>query len=154
MLFFIYYFIFLIFISGGWRNGITHKTQNWKVVSLNSHWWARPRWALGIQPHYKAPANLQVRRLECVPLTISYHLYFLCISKILNVYITGQWGQFTVKNATLCLSYTFFTFFCFSSKKKILLSFSFLFLMKYLISTINHSETTISETKLSEELYV
>ena len=47
-----------------------------------------------------------------VPLTISYHLYFLW--KFRACYITGQWPEFTVNNATLYLrklSWYFFVFF-------------------------------------------
>ena len=52
------------------------------------------------------PPNLRIWYLpweDCVPLTISHHLYFLHISKFRACYITGQWGEFTVKNATLHL---------------------------------------------------
>ena len=55
----------------------------------------------GAQPHYEAPRNLQVEHVECVPLTVSYHLHFLCITKVLNSYITDWWGNFTIKKATL-----------------------------------------------------
>ena len=89
--------------------------------------------SFGTQYHHEAPSNLQVEHVECVLLLISYHLYFLCISKVFGSYITGQWGKFTVKNATLYVfTYIFQTFFfCFSSKKKrkkkVFLSFPILF---------------------------
>ena len=73
----------------------------------------------GLGPHYEAPDNLQAGHVERVPLTISYHLYFLCISKVLSTCITGQSSKFTVKNATLCFYIHFLDilFGCFSSKK-------------------------------------
>ena len=38
---------------------------------------------------------------ECVRLAISYHLYIISIYlKFRACYITGQWGEFTVKNVT------------------------------------------------------
>ena len=54
----------------------------------------------GTLPH-EAPGKFQAGHFECVPLTISDHLYFLCISNAFSSRITGQWGKFTVKNATL-----------------------------------------------------
>ena len=57
--------------------------------------------------------------LSLIPLTISYHLYFLLSLKFGALYIIGQWGKFRVKNAVLCLAtYTFgifIYFFYFSS---------------------------------------
>ena len=46
----------------------------------------------GTQPRYEAPGNLQVGHVDYVPLAISYHLYFVRISKVLRSYIAGQWG--------------------------------------------------------------
>ena len=106
---------YLFFIWGGWHSGIAHSMHNWKVLRSNP----TDGTEFGTQPHYEVPGNLQVEHIECVSLTISYHLYFLCISKILSSYITGQWGKFTVKNATLCFYIYFLDIFCyFSSKKK------------------------------------
>ena len=53
--------------------------------------------------------------------------------------ITGQWGDFTVKNATLYLHMLFWRFFVFFFIKKfVFLSLSFLFLMKYRISATEY----------------
>ena len=41
--------------------------------------------------------------IDCVVLKISYHLYYLRISKVLSKLHHGKWGKFTVKNATLYL---------------------------------------------------
>ena len=54
---------------------------------------------------------LHFQNMEFVPLTISYHLYFLRIFKVEACYITGRWGEFRVKNATLCLHILFWLFF-------------------------------------------
>ena len=53
---------------------------------------------------------LQVATRESVPLTSSYHPYFLDIFKVWACYITGQWGEFRVKNATLYLHILFWHF--------------------------------------------
>ena len=63
---------------------------------------------------------------ECVPLTVSYHLYFLCISKVWSMLHHRSWGEFRVKNATLCL-YIILWYFLFFIKKFVFLSFSSLF---------------------------
>ena len=47
---------------------------------------------------------------EYVPLTISYYLYFLRCQKFEACYITGQWGEFRIKNAILCVYIYFFVF--------------------------------------------
>ena len=63
----------------------------------------------------------------------------------------GQWGEFRVKNATLCLNVVFVF-----HQKLGFCHFRFLFLMKYQISArifINQSETEIADKKLSVELY-
>ena len=74
---------------------------------------------------------------ERVPLAISSRQYFLRISKVGICYITGQGDKFRVKNATF--TYTFVAFFCcFSWRKVRFLSFLFLFLIKYQISTTNY----------------
>ena len=60
------------------------------------------------------------RFIECVPLTVSYHLYFLRISKVSNMLRHGQCGEFKVENATLHVhipcsficTYTLLAFFC------------------------------------------
>ena len=93
--------------------GSEFETQRWTWQGLN----------FGTQPH-EAPCNLQVGHVECVLLTISYHLYFLCISNVFSTYITGHWGKFTVKNATLCFYIYFLDIFCcFPSKECVLIIF-------------------------------
>ena len=55
-------------------------SETWKILSSN------PTDGIGqdgsADPHYEAPDNLQVGHVECVWLTISYPLFFLCISKV------------------------------------------------------------------------
>ena len=48
-------------------------------------------------------------------------------------YIAGQWGDFRVKNATLCSHILLWHFFVVFHQKTLFLSFSLLFLMKYQI---------------------
>ena len=69
----------------------------------------------------------------CVLLTISYHQYFLRMSKFWLRYITGHisGGEFGVKNVSLCLHILLGIFFVFHQKKFVFLSFSSLFLTKY-----------------------
>ena len=63
-------------------------------------------------------------------MTISYTYIF---------FVSLKFGAFIVKNATLSLHLVFFGIFWFISPKKIvLLSFSFLFLMKYQISATEY----------------
>ena len=64
--------------------------------------------------------------------------YIFSVSlKFRACYITGQWGEFRVKNSTLCLYLRFWHFFLFLSKN-LFLSFSFLFLIKYQICAIEY----------------
>ena len=62
---------------------MTGKTHTCKILSSNS------TNGLGqdglLKPHYKTPENLQVGHVDCVSLTISYSLFFLCISKVLGM---------------------------------------------------------------------
>ena len=44
-----------------------------------------------------------------------------------GLYIIGQWGEFRVKNASVCLHLLFWQFFCSSSKHLMFLLFQFLF---------------------------
>ena len=61
---------------------------------------------------------------QCVALTISYHLYFLRISKVSTMLVTGQ----------ICVDIFFqIMFLLFFIKKFVILSFLFLFLIKYQI---------------------
>ena len=70
---------------------------------------------------------------ECVPLTTSFHLYFLCISKVWSMLHQGSLGQVQHKECYFIFTYTFMNI-----KKFVFLSFSFLFLMKYQISATKH----------------
>ena len=85
ILFFLYFFFFL---WRGWPSGITGNTLTWKILSSN------PTDGLGKDriwaPHYEAPDPLQVGHVECVPLTISYPLFFLCISKVSSMLHHGS----------------------------------------------------------------
>ena len=80
-------------------------------------------------------------------------------------YITGQWEKFRIKNATLGFQILFCIFVLFFIIKFVFLSFSFLFMMKYLVydevldevflqQNINQSKTRIVDQKLSVELYL
>ena len=88
--FYFSYIIFLFFIWGGWPSGITGNMHTWKILSLN------PTDGLGQDglwdPHYEAPDSLQIGHVECVSLTISYPLFFLCISKVLSMLHHGSVG--------------------------------------------------------------
>ena len=130
-----YYFSYFLYEKVGTVGGIAHNTQNWIFLSWKPTDGLR-RDELGIQPHYEAPGNLQVGHVECVLMTISYHLYFLCISEVLSSYITGQWGKFTVKNATFCFYICFLD--VFYQKNCVFIIFISFFLMKYLISTTDY----------------
>ena len=55
---------------------------------------------------------------ECVPLTISFHLYFLHISKVWSTLYHGSMEQVQRKECCFMFRYTFVAFCCcFSSKK-------------------------------------
>ena len=71
-------------------------------------------------------------------------------------YITSQWGEFRVNNATLCLHVPFWYFFCFSSKNLCFYHFHFFFwwAIKFPQQSINQLETGIGDKKLSVKLYV
>ena len=65
--------------------------------------------------------------LECVPRTISYHLYFLRICKVWSMLHQGQWNEFRIKKAILCLYILFSLFFSFFIKNCVfIISISFL----------------------------
>lgn len=84
-------------------------------------------------------------------MTICHHPYLLCIFK---VWTTSSWGEFQVKNATLCLNILFSIYLLF-----IIISMFFIifisFLMKYQISPAEKytTKTGIGAKKLSVELY-
>ena len=64
---------------------------------------------------------------ECVPVTISYHLYFPGISKIWSMYVTSQWVEFRENNTTLCMHLLFWHFLvdAFHHKKLFIIFISF-----------------------------
>ena len=84
---------------------------------------------------------------ECVPLTTSYHLYFL--SKVRS-YIKRQWRDFTVKNIQIL-------FLFFNKKNCVFIIFIFFFWwsIEYPQQNINQSQTGTGDKKFfSVELYV
>ena len=94
--------------------------------------------------------------LECVPLTISYYLYFLRISKVWSMLYHGSVGPVQSKNSYFMFTYTLFGIFCcFSSKKMCFYNFHdfFRWNIKFPQQNINQSETGIGHKKLSMELY-
>ena len=95
MVFIFHILFFLFFIWGGWPSGITGNTYTWKILSSN------PTDGLGQDglwdPHYEAPDNLQIGHVECVLLTISYPLFFLCISKVSSMLQHDLVGWFHCK---------------------------------------------------------
>ena len=118
-----------------------------KGSHFESHAWARLGWALG--PNLRLPSGWTSRK--CSTDNFLSPIFLLTLSS----YMTDQRGTFTIKNATLCFYMYFLDIFCcFSSKKNVFLSFSFLFLMKHLVSTTDYIETGIGDTKLSVEQYV
>ena len=94
---------------------------------------------------------------EYVPLIISYHLHFLCISKIWSMLHHGPVGQFQSKECYYMLTYTFLAYFsCFSAKFMYFYHFH-IFLwwsIKSPQQNINQWESRIDEKKLLAELYV
>ena len=84
-------------------------------------------------------------------------LYFSVSLKFGACYITGQWGEFRVKNATLCFHLLFWDFpCCFSPYNLGLYHFHFFlwWSIKFPQHNINQSETGIGNLKLPVELYV
>ena len=67
--------------------------------------------------------------LECVTLTVSYHVYFFRVSQVSSMLHEGSVGWVHSKECSFILTYTFLAFFCFSQKKLVFLSFSFLFFL-------------------------
>ena len=90
-----FFLIFLFFIWGGWSSRITGNTQTWKILSSN------PTDGIGQDgpgdPHYEASDNLQVGHVARVSLTVSYPLFFLCISKFSRMLYHGSVGWFHSK---------------------------------------------------------
>ena len=84
--------------------------------------------------------------IEPVPVNPSFKFFSVSL-KFRACYITGQWGEFTVKNASLywdILSWG--SFYCFR--------FLFWWSIEFLQYNTNQSETGIGDKKLSVELYV
>ena len=73
---------------------MTGNTHTWTILSSN------PTDGLGqdgIWDPHEAPDNIQVGRVECVSLTISYPQFSLYIFKFSSM----KWGDFIVKNVIL-----------------------------------------------------
>ena len=91
--------------------------------------------------------------MKCVPLTISYHLYFLCISKVSNMLHHRSMGRVHSKDKNAALywytyifTYIFLAFFFFLFFIKYLLFYHFHFFfwwsIKFPQRNINHSSET------------
>ena len=83
---------------------------------------------------HSLPLLLETKILEGVPLTISYNLYFLCISKVSSMLCHGSVGGLTVR----MLLYIHIYFPCIFHQKSFVLSFPLLSLMKYRISATEY----------------
>ena len=71
--------------------------------------------------------------------TVFYYLYFLRISKLWSMLHHGSAGRVQSKHCNSLFTYRFLAyFFCYFSSRNLFLSFSFLFLMKYQISTTEY----------------
>ena len=94
-IFHILFFLILFSIWRGWPSGMTCNMHTWKILSSNL------TDGLGQDgiwvPHYEAPDNLQVGHADCVSLTISYPLFFLCVSKVSSMLHPGSVGRFDSK---------------------------------------------------------
>ena len=99
--------------------------------------------------------NLFWYNSECVPPTISYHLCFLCISKVWSMLHQGSVGASSVQRMLLYV-YIYFCCCCFPSKKLCFyhFHFSFWWSIKFPQQNIHQSETRIGDRKLWLELYV
>ena len=92
--------------------------------------------------------------IEPVPVNPSFKFFSVSL-KFRACYITGQWGEFTVKNASLywdILSWG--SFYCFHQKIVFIIFVSFWWSIEFLQYNTNQSETGIGDKKLSVELYV
>ena len=101
--------------------------------------------------------NLWFEMCECVHLT-KWHQHIFSVSvKFGACYITGQWGEFKVKIATICLHKLFWYFFVVFHHKIFIKFLSFLFFfcssLKFPQQNINQSEAWIGGFELSVELY-
>ena len=123
------------------------QTQHWCTAALKCILFLKAQKGL-LKYLVNSPHNLQsfskaqilIGEQGCVPLTISYHLYFFRISKVWSMLHYASVGRVHSKECYLIITYTFLAFFCliFIKKKNVFLSFSFLFLMKYRISTTEY----------------
>ena len=95
--------------------------------------------------------------LERVPLTISFHLYFVRVSTNCSMFSHWSVGRIESKKiATFCLHNLFLTFFCFPWKGISFYHFHFVFWwsIKLLQQNINQSEARIGDKKLSVGPYI
>ena len=80
---------------------------------------------------------------------LATYIFYVSL-KFRACYITGQWDEFTLKNASLYLHVlSCFFFCCFLSKKK-----CFWWIIEFPQQNIKQSETGIGDNKVSLELYV
>ena len=100
---------------------------------------------------------------EFVPLTISYHLYFLRISDVPSMLHHVSVGWVYIKECYFIVTYTFLAFLLlFLSQNLCFYHFHFFFFSFFFFwwsielpkQNINQSETRISDKKLSVELYI
>ena len=90
---------------------------------------------------------------EYVSLKISCHLYISVFLKFVACYVTGQWGEFKIKNAIYCFHVPFKHFFvAFHHKVCVFIIFNFFWQSTKLShQKITKSETRIYHKKLSVE---
>ena len=80
-----------------------------------------------------------VKLVDCVSLTISYHLHFPRISKVSSMLHHESVGRVRSKECYFIFTYTLLAFFCcFSSKNLCFYHFRFFFFTKYRISATEH----------------
>ena len=97
------------------------------------------------------------KHYECIRLTKWHHYIFFVYLKFGACYITGQWGDFRVKNATIRLHihFCYFFFVVFHHKICVFIIFIsfFWYSLKFPQQNINQSEMWIGGFQLSVELY-
>ena len=105
--------------------------------------------------------NFSIRRYSGE--TMIPHYFFpnketlIHISEVSSMcYMTGQWSEFTIKNAILYLCILSWRFLLFSFKKFVFLSLPFIFLwsIEFSQQNINQSETKIGDKEFPLELYI
>ena len=82
---------------------------------------------------------------EKVPLTISYHLYFLRISKVWGMLHHGSMRRVQSKKSYFMFTYNFLVVFCCFSSKSFYFCFFFWWNIKFPQQNINQSETGIGD---------